>query len=231
MGSDHRPTGGVGPAATPPPASGGPDPVVQVIRSSRRKRTISGRLVGNVIEIRVPSGMGAQEEAAAVRRITERVLRRREVRTLDDTSLFRRARELSRTCLGVADPPLRQARYVDMRTRWGSSTPKEGSIRIAARLRSLPTWVEDYVIVHEVAHLLCPQEGHGPRFWRLVGRYPRTERARGYLEAVVAFDAAARGDPVPGPGALDETDLFDAAAGCEDVDVDADGDGASEPEA
>ncbi|MGW3059538.1 hypothetical protein ACWC98_26915, partial [Streptomyces goshikiensis] len=31
--------------------------------------------------------------------------------------------------------------------------------------------------------------GHGPRFWELLEAYPRTERARGYLEGVVAADA------------------------------------------
>jgi hypothetical protein len=44
--------------------------------------------------------------------------------------------------------------------------------------------VRDYVLVHELAHLLVP--GHGPDFWSLVQRYPRTERARGYLDGASA---------------------------------------------
>ena len=48
----------------------------------------------------------------------------------------------------------------------------------------MPDWVLDYVLVHELAHLVVP--GHGPQFWSLVDRYPRTERARGYLEGVAA---------------------------------------------
>ena len=52
------------------------------------------------------------------------------------------------------------------------------------RLQSMPTWVLDYVLVHELAHLRVP--GHGPKFWALVDRYPRTERARGYLDGISA---------------------------------------------
>jgi hypothetical protein len=44
----------------------------------------------------------------------------------------------------------------------------------------MPAWVVDYVLVHELAHLLVP--GHGPEFWAVVDAFPRTERARGYLE-------------------------------------------------
>ena len=60
--------------------------------------------------------------------------------------------------------------------------PADGTIRLSSRLKGMPDWVVDYVLVHELAHLLQP--GHDPAFWALVGRYPRTERARGFLEGV-----------------------------------------------
>jgi predicted metal-dependent hydrolase len=71
--------------------------------------------------------------------------------------------------------------------RWGSCTPSEGTIRISSRLAAEPAWVLDYVIVHELAHLSVAC--HDARFWALVHRYPRAERARGFLMARGMADA------------------------------------------
>ena len=71
-------------------------------------------------------------------------------------------------------------------SRWGSCTPAEGSIRLSHRLQGMPEYVIDYVMLHELAHLLVPD--HGPHFWKLLESYPRTERARGFLDGVAAAD-------------------------------------------
>jgi len=68
--------------------------------------------------------------------------------------------------------------------RWGSCTPTDRTIRISDRIMEFPDWVIDYVLLHELAHLVVPN--HNPRFWTLVARYPKAERARGYLEGVSA---------------------------------------------
>jgi predicted metal-dependent hydrolase len=101
-----------------------------------------------------------------------------------DAALARRATELSQRYLnGTARPS--SVAWVDNQTsRWGSCTPLDGTIRISSRLRGMPSWVLDYVLLHELAHLLQPR--HGPQFWALLADFPRTERARGFLEGVAA---------------------------------------------
>ena len=74
--------------------------------------------------------------------------------------------------------------------RWGSCSPGDRSIRLSERLQGMPAWVVDYVLVHELAHLL--EHGHDAKFWAWVDRYPRSERARGYL---LGWSAAAKVDP------------------------------------
>jgi predicted metal-dependent hydrolase len=53
----------------------------------------------------------------------------------------------------------------------------------------MPQWVIDYVLLHELAHLLVA--GHTADFWRLLEAYPQTQQAKGFLEGV-AF-ATSRG--------------------------------------
>jgi predicted metal-dependent hydrolase len=71
------------------------------------------------------------------------------------------------------------------------------TIRLSSRMQGMPAWVVDYVLVHELAHLLVT--GHGPRFWAEVEGFPQSERARGYLEGVAATAGLAIAPDVDGP--------------------------------
>ncbi len=155
---------------------------VKVIRSARRRKTISARVEGDVMVVRAPAHISEKELDEAIEKLKARIQRRQQAKELSDADLEQRAQELNRRYF---DGKLRwrSIRWVtNQNKRFGSCTPSQGTIRISHRLAAMPAWVLDYVIVHELAHLV--ESNHGPRFWVLVNRYPRTERARGYLMAV-----------------------------------------------
>ena len=67
----------------------------------------------------------------------------------------------------------------DTTTRWGSCTPT-GRLAFCWRLILAPVDVMDYVVAHEMAHLV--ELNHGPRFWRLVARLvPDIDHPRRWL--------------------------------------------------
>ncbi|MEA3336237.1 MAG: M48 family metallopeptidase [Chloroflexota bacterium] len=154
----------------------------QIIRSKRRRKTVSAREVDGIFVVRAPADMSDEELAPIIEKLQAQWDRRRRRNALDDDQLEQRARDLNRRCF---DGKLRwqSIRWVSNQlARFGSCTPNRGTIRISHRVAEMPRFVQDYVLVHELAHLAEPN--HGPRFWELVYRYPRTERARGYLMAV-----------------------------------------------
>jgi predicted metal-dependent hydrolase len=65
----------------------------------------------------------------------------------------------------LAVPPLEVR---DWRRRWGECHP-DRTLRFNWRLVLLPPEILDYVVVHELAHLIVP--GHPPPFWQEVGKY------------------------------------------------------------
>ena len=171
----------IGPTLDPTdgPADGAADGepfVVTIERSARRKRTVGAQLVGGVLTVVVPTWMSRAEQDHWVDVMSGRFRRKM---SADRVDLADRALTLSRRY------DLARAREIrwsdDMLKRWGSCTPSTGVIRISTRLARFPDWVIDYVIVHELAHLEV--NDHSSMFWNLVHRYPKAERAIGYLIA------------------------------------------------
>jgi predicted metal-dependent hydrolase len=149
---------------------------VHVVRSTRRRRTVSAQMHEGVLRISIPNWMSKKEELASVENMVKRFTKRLATDAID---LPARARTLAKTY------DLRTPSVIEwsgaLKAVWGLCTPSTSHIRLSTRLVGFPTWVLDYVIVHELAHLHVP--GHGPSFWELTNRYPRTERAIGYLIA------------------------------------------------
>ena len=171
---------------------------VEVRRSRRRTRTVTAFRENGRLVVAIPARFTRVQEREWVRRMVARVEASERRRRPSDEQLAARAAELSRRYLGGQARPTSVAWSSRQGRRWGSCTVAEGTIRISTRVQGMPGWVLDYVLLHELAHLLCA--GHGPEFWALLGGYPRTERARGYLEgyAVASDLPASDDDDVPG---------------------------------
>ena len=162
-------------------------PVVEVRRSQRRRRTVSAYRDGERVVVLIPDRFSRAEETEWVERMLARLAAREERIRRTDDELLARARRLTARYLPdhVDDVLPASVRWVtNQNGRWGSCTPDDGTIRISHRIQEMPDWVIDYVLLHELAHLVVPS--HSPSFWELVARYPKSERARGYLEGISA---------------------------------------------
>ncbi|MFF7901094.1 M48 family metallopeptidase [Streptomyces sp. NPDC088817] len=171
-----------GKTSRPPDAAAASE--IEVRRSARRRRTVSAYREGGRTVVLIPARMSEAEERRWVTVMLDKLAAQESRRALGDTELAERAERLSAQYFGGRARPASVRWVTNQNTRWGSCTPAEGSIRLSHRLQGMPEYVVDYVLLHELAHLLAP--GHGPDFWRLLEAYPRTERARGYLEGVAA---------------------------------------------
>lgn len=166
-------------------------PVVEVRRSQRRRRTVSAYRDGERVVVLIPDQFSRAEESEWVDRMLARLAAREGRLVRSDDELLARATRLIALYLADhgRDAIPASVRWVTNQTgRWGSCTPADRTIRISHRLQDMPDWVIDYVLLHELAHLIVPS--HNASFWQLVGRYPKTERARGYLEGVAAVSSS-----------------------------------------
>ncbi|MCY4107679.1 MAG: DUF45 domain-containing protein [Chloroflexi bacterium] len=124
--------------------------------------------------------MSPDDEDRMISDVCERMARNNRVdRAESDRLLLERAKQLDAEYLsGKAKPA--DARFSPRLTSsYGNANLHSGVIQVAERLRQSPQWVIDYLLIHEMAHLIVP--GHSTEFWGLVDRYRYAERAKGYL--------------------------------------------------
>lgn len=165
----------------PEPAAGVADMEVEVIRSSKRRKSVSARIVDGHVVVRMPQWMTKAQEVEYVTSMVAKLVRQQTATAVDLTA---RAAELARR---YRLPAPGMIRFVsNQSSRWGSCSPTAGEIRISDRIAGLPTWVLDSVIVHELAHLV--EASHSPAFHALANRFPRQERAYGFLLAMQLTD-------------------------------------------
>lgn len=166
---------------------------VVVRRSARRRRTVSAFREAGRLVVAIPARFTKAEEEHWVAEMTRRVADSERRRRPSDDDLRLRAERLAATYLPDGVRPTSIRWVTNQGRRWGSCTPGEGTIRLSHRLQGMPSWVVDYVVLHELAHLVV--SGHGPQFWAIVDRYPHTARARGFLHGVVHREREGDGEP------------------------------------
>ncbi|GEK17021.1 hypothetical protein CPE01_07540 [Cellulomonas persica] len=179
------------------------DQEVEVRRSRKRVRTVTAWREGGRTVVAIPARFTRAQETEWVGRMLVRLAAQERRRRPSDDELMSRAADLSTRYLQGRAVPTSVRWSGNQGRRWGSCTPSDGTIRISDRVRGMPRWVLDYVLLHELVHLL--HSGHGPEFWRELEAYPRTQRARGFLEGYSYLEERGAGQP-PAGGAPDESD-------------------------
>ncbi|WP_104179119.1 M48 family metallopeptidase [Arthrobacter sp. B0490] len=164
---------------------------VEVRRSARRKRTVSADIRDGVIRISIPGHFSAGQERHWVERMTARMAAKYlDAPAITDDrpvpELLQRAERLAGQYLAGRGVPTTIGWVTNQNSRWASATPARRSVRLSHRLQGMPDWVVDYVILHEMAHLVEPS--HNAAFWSLLTSYPRTETAKAFLDGA-AFAA------------------------------------------
>lgn len=180
---------------------------VEVRRSARRTRTVAAFWENGTAVVAIPARFTAAQEADWVQRMLAKLQRQGERRAASgrrrpasDQALAGHATELSEQYFGGRAVPTSVRWVSNQNSRWGSATPAEGTIRLSDKLRPMPQWVIDYVLLHELAHLLVAN--HNAAFWRLLEAYPDTARAQAFLAGVSYATGRGVG---PGIGQSDET--------------------------
>jgi hypothetical protein len=136
---------------------------------SKSKRTVN--LVGTDLHIGVPE----PHRRGAVRALLLRWLKARALDMLTPRVAHYAAR------VSLPPPPLKLS---NARTQWGVCMAS-GRIRLSWRLVHLDPELADYVVAHEVAHLV--ELNHSERFWALVEwLYPHWREAREGIERAAA---------------------------------------------
>ena len=160
---------------------------ILVIRSTRRKKSISAYRQGGRIVISIPARLSKADERAIVPEMIAKIRSQEESKTPGEADLIARIDELlTELAPEITERPL-SVTWRAMRERWGSCTSVDRTIRISDRLKLAPAYALDYVLFHEAIHL--HYFDHGAEFTEVLGRFEDSELASAYIDG---FEAAER---------------------------------------
>jgi len=154
-------------------------PELEIRASTRRTKTGAAHWSGSRIVVAIPARLRGAERDRFVDELVRRAMKERPQSVAHDAALEERARVLAEL---YTDGRLASSvRFVaNQKHRWASCSPATGEIRLSTRLRIVPDWVLDAVLVHELAHLHVAD--HSARFHELADRHPRQADAELFLE-------------------------------------------------
>ena len=181
---------------------------VEVRRSTRRRRSVTAYREDGRTVVVVPQRMSRADIVPYVEELVGRLAAREGRGRRTDAQLEARAAQLSRRHLQGRAVPTSVRWVTNQRRRWGSCTPADGTIRLSDRLVPMPAYVVDYVLLHELVHLLVADHGRDFEAW--MQGYPRLLEARAYLAGVDhatghgLADADGGPDDGPDPGGTDD---------------------------
>ncbi|CAB4629121.1 MAG: DUF45 domain-containing protein [Actinobacteria bacterium] len=160
---------------------------IVVLRSKRRKKSISAYRQGGRIIISIPARMSKADERSVIPEMIAKIRAQEADESPSETILLDRSVQLLNLYAPEITERPKSINWRSMRERWGSCTSVDATIRISDRLKGAPAYALDYVLFHEAIHL--HHFDHGPEFKAVLARFPEESRAEAYLEG---FEAAER---------------------------------------
>ena len=160
---------------------------IVVLRSKRRKKSISAYRQGGRIIISIPARMSKADERSVIPEMIAKIRAQEADESPSETMLMQRCVQLLERYAPEITICPKSINWRQMRERWGSCTSVDATIRISDRLKGAPDYALDYVLFHEAIHL--HYFDHGPEFKAVLARFPEESRAEAYLEG---FEAAER---------------------------------------
>ena len=182
---DFLPTDGEGENLTLPGVDEGE---IVVIRSTRRKKSISAYRQGGRIVISIPARLSKADERAIVPEMIAKIRDQEASKTLGEAQLASKIDQLLTELAPEITARPASVVWRPMRERWGSCTSVDRSIRISDRLKLAPEYALDYVLFHEAIHL--QHFDHGEAFTEVLNRFEDSELASAYLDGYEAAERA-----------------------------------------
>lgn len=155
---------------------------VKIIKSINRRKTVNARLINNVMHVYAPYRISQDKLDEIINSLKLRFNRAMVKARLNKEKPLKEIAEYINRKYFNGKLNISSIEYVtDQTSKFGCCNYVNKSIRISHRVAHMPDWVRDYVVIHEMAHLIEPN--HGSPFWDIVSKYRLSERARGYLIA------------------------------------------------